>query len=160
LEPPLLRWHRRPSIEQLFVYREVLEVAAIRLGGRTASEADLTAMEALLDAVGPGATPEQAHQAGQEFHVRIAQLSGNAFISRGVADAMTRLSRVRWLESDPAHHGWDEHRAVLAALREGDVSRAADLIAAHTRETRDRLLAELKGHRRTLRARGAIIRGA
>ncbi len=144
------------EVEQLFVYREVLEAAAIRLAGRTVREADLAGIEALLDSVVPHATPDEAHKAGQEFHVRIAQLSGNAFISRGVADAMTRLSRVRWLESDPQHQGWDEHRAILAALREGDPDRAAGLIGTHIRETRERLLATLQESRRSLRRVGPL----
>jgi DNA-binding GntR family transcriptional regulator len=146
------------EIEQLFVYREVLEVAAIRLGGGKVSEADLTGIEALLDSVGPDSTADQAHKTGQEFHVRIARLSGNDFIGRGVADALTRLSRARWLENDPTHHGWDEHRAVLAALRDGDVDRAVSLIETHVRETRDRLLASLQESRRSLRARGVVMR--
>ncbi len=145
------------EIEQLFVYREVLEVAAVRLAAGMAQEAALADIEAPLASIGPDPSPEEAYWFGQEFHIRIARLSGNAFIARGVADAMTRLSRARWLEDDPVHHGWGEHRDVLAALRHGDAERAADVIGRHVRHTRDRLLAALRESRRSLRARGALI---
>lgn len=145
------------EVEQLFVYREILEVAAMRLAVKVADEHAIADLEALLDASGPNATREQAQRDGLEFHVQLARLSGNEFISRGVADAMTRLSRARWLESDPVHHGWNEHRDVLTALRQREVELATHLVGTHVRETRDRLLAVLREGRRSFRARGVVI---
>lgn len=145
------------EVEQLFVYREVLEVAAIRLAVAAADDDAIADLEALLESSGPEVTREQAQRDGLEFHVQLARLSGNEFISRGVADAMTRLSRARWLESDPVHHGWAEHRTVLAALRQRDTNLAVGLTEAHVRETRDRLLAVLQEGRRSFRARGVVI---
>ena len=145
------------EIEQLFVYREVLEVAAMRLTVADLDHAGLDDIEALLDDCGEEASAEETHRIGLEFHVRLAQLSGNDFISRGVADAMNRLARTRWLESDPIGHGWAEHRAVLAALRNGDAERAVTLVQAHVRESRDRLLAVLREGRRSFRARGMMV---
>jgi len=145
------------EVEQLFVYREALEVAAIRLAVEAAGEEAIADLEAVLDTCGPDATREQAQRDGLEFHVRLARLSGNEFITRGVADAMTRLSRARWLESDPVHHGWDEHRRILAALRERDAALAVQLVEAHVRDTRDRLLAVLQEGKRSFRARGVVV---
>jgi DNA-binding GntR family transcriptional regulator len=145
------------EVEQLFVYREALEVAAIRLAVDAAGEEAIADLEAVLDTCGPDATREQAQRDGLEFHVRLARLSGNEFITRGVADAMTRLSRARWLESDPVHHGWDEHRRILAALRERDAALAVQLVEAHVRDTRDRLLAMLQEGKRSFRARGVLV---
>lgn len=145
------------EIEQLFIYREVLEVAAVRLGGQGISDANFLEIEAVLDAVTPSATPEQLEMAGRQFHLWIAGIARNQFISRGLGDALTRLQRARWLESNPGHHGWEEHRAIVAALRNGEIERAAELVAAHVRGTRDRLLEILRKERRSLRARGATI---
>jgi len=145
------------EIEQLFVYREVLEVAAIRLAVAAADDDAIADLEALLESSGPEVTREQAQRDGLEFHVQLARLSGNEFISRSVADAMIRLSRARWLESDPVHHGWAEHRTVLAALRRRDTNLAVSLTEAHVRETRDRLLAVLQEGRRSFRARGVVV---
>lgn len=90
------------EIEQLFIYREVLEVAAVRLGGRDISDADFLEIESVLDAATPNATPEQLEAAGRQFHLWIAGIAHNAFISRGLGDALTRLQRTRWLENTPA----------------------------------------------------------
>jgi DNA-binding GntR family transcriptional regulator len=74
-----------------------------------------------------------------------------------VADAMTPLSRARWLVSDPSHAGWTTHRSILAALRDGKAEQAAGLVEAHLRQTRERLLAAFQKGRRSLRARGVVV---
>lgn len=145
------------EIEQLFVYREILEVAAVRLAIAAPDEDGLARLAASLDAIGADMSREHTLRAGWDFHVEVARLSGNAFIVHGIADAMTRLSRARWLEADPAQHRWAEHRALLAALRSGDAADAARLTERHIRETRDRVLAALRDGRRSLRARGIAI---
>lgn len=145
------------EIEELFVYREVLEVAAIRLGGESVEESMLLEIDAVLDSVNEDATPEQIDHAAQEFHRRIAELSQNEFISRGVADTMLRLQRARWLENDAQDYGWVEHRAIISALRKGEVERAAQLLESHTRAARKRLLFNLNKNQRSLRARGLTV---
>ncbi|MGC8211658.1 GntR family transcriptional regulator [Ralstonia pseudosolanacearum] len=145
------------EIEQLFVYREVLEVAAIQLAAKHANIEVLDRLEAALEACRPGTSTREAHQLGTEFHVQLAALAANDFIARGVADAMTRLSRARWLDTTPEHQGWDEHRAVLAALREGDAAKASALVSQHLRDSRDRLMKILTEGRRSLRARGIMV---
>jgi DNA-binding GntR family transcriptional regulator len=146
------------EIAQLFVYREVLEVAAVRLAAsRTDIGAGLAEIGMLLDSCGPDASREDAHVIATEFHIQLARLSGNDFIARGVADALNRLARARWLDTTPTHPDWDEHRAVVAALHRQDADTAARLIETHVRESRDRLLKALDEGRRTLRARGVVV---
>ncbi|AOJ85173.1 GntR family transcriptional regulator [Burkholderia savannae] len=145
------------EVRQLFIYREVLEVAALQLGGATASAAELEEMEAILDAMHPDSEPEQRDSAGRRFHLLIGGLAKNEFISRGIADCMTRLLRVRWIEIDAEHEGWTEHRAVLHALRNEEVDRAIELTRQHLSAARERLLGALSAGRRTLRARGIVI---
>ncbi len=86
------------EIEQLFVYREMLEVTAVRLGGKEAEESYFREGEAILDAVPINASAEETESAGRQFHLWIAGLARNEFISRGLGEALTRLQRVRWLE--------------------------------------------------------------
>ncbi|MHC1479476.1 GntR family transcriptional regulator [Frateuria aurantia] len=147
------------EIEQLFAYRELLELGALRQAGGHISPEEFAEIDALLASVNAEATPEEVEAAGRAFHVWIAALPGNAFISRGVADAMTRLQRLRWLENRPDHHGWDEHRAIVEALKGGQVEPAMALVRSHLHETRQRLLEALRQERRSLRARGARVLG-
>lgn len=147
------------EVRQLFVYREILEVAAIQLGGPTVSAAELAEMEAIVDLMSQDSTPEQRDNAAREFHLKIGDLAKNEFVSRSIADCMTRLLRVRWIEIDAAHEGWGEHRAVLQALQEGQVERAIELTKGHISAARERLLDALAAGRRSLRARGIVISG-
>lgn len=145
------------EIEQLFVYREVLEVAAVQLAAKHAKAEALGALEATLGENSSDAPTRETHELATEFHVQLAALSANDFISRAVADAMTRLSRVRWLDTSADHQGLDEHRAVLAALRNGDAPAAAVLVRKHIHDSRDRLMKMLTEGRRSLRARGLTV---
>ncbi|MEX3953955.1 GntR family transcriptional regulator [Paraburkholderia sp. EG287B] len=147
------------EVKQLFVYREILEVAAIQLGGSTVSQAELAEMEAILDSIRPDSELEQRDNAARQFHMRIGSLAKNEFVSRGIADCMTRLTRARWFEIDAAHEGWAEHRALLQALRDGDVGRAIELTRGHISAARERLLDALTARRRSLRARGIVVSG-
>jgi DNA-binding GntR family transcriptional regulator len=145
------------ELRQLFAYREILEVAAIRLAVEVVDAEAVARIEVLLDGCSCDATADQALAIGTAYHVMLAGLSGNDFIRRGVADAMTRMSRARWLEIGPSQPGWAEHRAILNALKDHNPEQAVSLLSGHIQRTRDRLLAALDLSRRSLRARGVLV---
>ncbi|MGA4814678.1 hypothetical protein ACPA9J_01665 [Pseudomonas aeruginosa] len=125
---------------------------------KEAEESYLREGEAILDAVPINASAEETESAGRQFHPFGLPVwpAMNSSVG-GLGEALTRLQRVRWLESQPEHHGWAEHRAIIAALRACDIERAAGMVESHVRETRDRLLETLRKDRRSLRARGITI---
>jgi DNA-binding GntR family transcriptional regulator len=145
------------EIEQWSVYREVLEVSALRLATGHLHEGSLATLDALLDACTPDMSREEADRAGMEFHVALSRLAQNEVITRGIVDAMHRLARARWVDNGPDHHGWTEHRLIVKALREDDVERAMTLLGTHLQESRHRLLKALRENRRTLRSRGIVL---
>lgn len=145
------------DVAQLCVYREALELEALRRAPAVISADEIATAENLLQSITPSTSPEELDQTGRDFHLWIAGLSGNRFICQGVEDAMTRLRRARWLENEPSHHGWDEHRAIVAALKNGEKKHAIALTETHLIETRQNLLAALQRSRRSLRARGVLI---
>ncbi|HVY15275.1 MAG TPA: GntR family transcriptional regulator [Rhodopila sp.] len=151
------------ELEALAEFREPLEATAVRLACSRAGEADLAAIEEMLDACQSGAPREEWHRVGTDFHVEIARLSGNPFIVKGIEGVMTRLSRARWLEvwTEPSREqAWAEHRRILGYIRRHQADDAAREAAEHIRDTRDRLLRSLSDDRRGLRARGlAVIEG-
>lgn len=148
------------EIEQVAVYRQAVEAAAARLTAEFDDKSGLEAIEAMLDSCGADTPREEWHRVGTDFHVELARLSGNEFLFRAVRDAMTRLSRARWLEirdEVASARAWAEHRAILAALRAGRGDEAADLLVRHIGGSRDRLVGSLQAERRGLRARGFAV---
>jgi DNA-binding GntR family transcriptional regulator len=148
------------ELEQIAVYREAVEVAALRLTCGLADRSAVDVIEAMLESCDNDTPREEWHRVGMDFHIELARLSGNEFLFRAVRDAMTRLSRARWLEvRDEAalSRAWAEHRAILAATRLGDADEAARLLSGHIVGSRDRLVTSLANDRRGLRARGFAV---
>lgn len=148
------------EIRALAEWRESVETAAVRLAVRRASDVEIEALSALLDAARPADDGEEGVRAGSEFHVDLAHLSSNQFMANATADAMTRLSRTRWLEvrtPDARERAWQEHRDIVDAVRARDADTAARLVTEHIRGTNERLLESLTAERRRLRGRGLSI---
>lgn len=142
------------EIRELFDYREALETSALRMSEGYLSFSQLQALTELVESDMKAHSQARLSQAGTEFHLALANLSGNRFITRSLGDVLQRLSRARWLDTGAGHDGWQEHRALVAALFEGDTTLALALLSAHIRASRDRTLDALNRSQRTLRARG------
>lgn len=156
-----LRWLVAPidigEVEQLCIYREVLEVAALKLSVSQITDAQLNGLEKLLKMNTADESEEAMDDAGTRFHLQLARLCQNAFIFEGVSDALRRLSRARWLDNAPSNPAWEEHQEIIAALRSQETEKAAELLAAHLSESRLRLLEAINSSKRSLRARGIAI---
>jgi DNA-binding GntR family transcriptional regulator len=150
------------EIEALSEFREPIETAAVRLAAVRATVDDLDAIEAMLDACGPGTPREEWHRVGTDFHVAVARASGNPFFVQAIEGVMTRLARPRWFEvwTEPSREqAWAEHRRMLAHIRKHEAEPAAREAAQHVRDTRDRLLRSLNDQRRILRAHSFSVIG-
>jgi DNA-binding GntR family transcriptional regulator len=150
------------EIAALAEFREPLETTAVRLACARATDSDLDAVAALLDSCRSDAPREAWHEAGTDFHVELARLSGNPFLLKAVRGVLTRLARARWLEvltEASREQAWTEHRCILALIRQRLPNAAAHEAASHVQATRDRLLRSLDQDRRGLRARGFAVVG-
>jgi DNA-binding GntR family transcriptional regulator len=159
------------EVRAVMEYREALEVAAVRLAVERAADEELTALRALAgahrapDDGSPGDDGQRDNEEtglrdGSDFHVALARLSRNQFLADGMAGALTRLSRTRWLEvrtPQSRAQARDEHLGIVAAVADRDAGQAVALVVAHCHGTRDRLLAYLAEERRRLRGRGFSI---
>lgn len=156
-----LRWMVAPidvaEIEQLCIYREILEVSALKLSASHMTEEQLNGLENLLKEKNADTSEGILDDAGTRFHLELTRLCQNLFIIEGVSDALRRLSRARWLDKAPSNPAWDDHREIIAALRSRDTDKAAELLAVHLYESRLRLLDAINSSRRSLRARGIVI---
>lgn len=151
------------EIASLAELRGVLEPAAARLAVERAGDAQLDEVRAHLDALRPTPDQQAGIRMGSTFHLDLAALGGNRFITDAIADALTRLERTRWIEvrtPEARDAAWAEHSAILEAVRAGDADRAAELLAAHVAGTNERLLSWIAQERLRLRGAGMAIVGS
>jgi DNA-binding GntR family transcriptional regulator len=148
------------EVRAVMEYREAIEAAAVALAVERASEADLDALGDLATAHQDSDDEETGLRDFTDFHQALVRLARNQFLSEGLAGALTRLYRTRWLgvRTTESRAGVrDAHLEIVAALRERDAGHAVTLMVAHDRGTRDRLLALLTEEGRRLRGRGLKI---
>lgn len=147
------------ELRTVMEYRAVLESAIVAAAMSRAEPGEIAALRALLDRT-PLDDEETGLRQGESFHLALAHLSRNPFFVEGIRDALTRLSRTRWLEvRSPESRAMvhTEHAGIVDAMLAGDEPNAVALMAAHNHGTRQRLLAMLTEQRRQLRGRGISI---
>lgn len=148
------------EVRAVMEFREAVESAAVALAVERAGDDELAALRVLADAHRDRDDEETGLRDGEDFHVALARLSRNPFLAHAMSDALTRLSRTRWLEvrtPESRAQARTEHLEIIAAVRSRDGERAAALAISHSRGTRDRLLSYLAEERRRLRGRGFSI---
>ena len=151
------------EIASLAELRGILEPAAARLAVERATAEQLAEVRGHLDTLRPTPDQQAGIRMGSTFHLDLAALGGNRFVTDAIADALTRLERTRWIEvrtPEARDAAWDEHSAIIDAVHDGDADRAAELVAAHVAGTNDRLLSWIAQERRRLRGAGMTIVGA
>ncbi|WP_288950599.1 FCD domain-containing protein, partial [uncultured Paracoccus sp.] len=86
------------------------------------------------------------HELDDQFHHDICAASGLEFVWTLVKDNKGHMDRARYLSlSYNAHNAWEEHKMILAALRERDEEKAVAAIDLHLSRihgTLDRLRVE------------------
>ena len=161
MEELLLRIHRlRDEIEQLLVYRSLLEPAVAALAAAARSGDDLGAMQRELVRMAGAATELDYMRSDTEFHLAVARATGNGFLVGGIEESRARLSDVISLlpETDAWHSRLsDEHGAILAAVELADEEGAADAMARHVAASNQGIHAILEAIRRR-RGGGPLIR--
>lgn len=136
-----------PTLEEahdVFAVRRGLEKLVVEaLAGRLAGEQLRTLEEHVRreeEAHGRDG-PESIRLAG-EFHILLADMSGNALLARYVKEVSSRCSLILAIYGRP--HSSDcavsEHRQIIAALKSGDAASAQALMDEHLRAVFDRAL--------------------
>ena len=136
-----------------FVHSPTLEEADQLLGVRTLLEAESARLAALHAAEDGIAELERTYETGVQaladddieavvaanarLHAQITELSGNKVLNE-LAAQINR--RVRWYHTPVAktrgQQAWDEHAALIEAIRRGDADDAQRLMREHTEQTR------------------------
>jgi DNA-binding GntR family transcriptional regulator len=138
------------DVREVFHLREMLEPgfaseAAWRSGGRT-DPALREAVEALRSG---SANVDQALASAAAFHIRIAELAGNARGAKIVANLVDEVTRLHYLMPSLEAHiesseELDAHEQIAEAIASGDHKAASRAMRDHLRAT-DRTLVEVFG---------------
>ena len=130
------------ELSTLYETRAILEPYVMRLACARGRAAHWEAMAAALARANADSTPTELLEIDRECREIVWSAAGNRFL----VDTLDML----YAQSDRLWHLYladvaaladviDEHRAIHAALVDGDADRAADLIESHMREFNDKI---------------------
>jgi DNA-binding GntR family transcriptional regulator len=82
----------------------------------------------------------------EEFHERLAALTGNVEITATLRNLNSRIYFVRWIDMQKGKRGTmqEEHRGVVLALQRRDADVAAQLVASHISRRLDQIVEVVK----------------
>ncbi len=140
-----------PSLDEgrdVFVVRRGLErMVVLQLGGQL-SPAHITELRRMLEQEElAGARDEcEAIRLAGEFHLRLAEMTGNKLLIRYLTETVSRCSLVMTIYGRPhsVDCGIDEHRQIIEALIAGDKARAAEMMEHHIEQVAGRALLETR----------------
>ncbi|MDT4923967.1 MAG: hypothetical protein QOG01_1680 [Pseudonocardiales bacterium] len=130
------------DLDEISELRKMLEVPAVRLVVKRATDAELDALEANVSSIERAAARNDLAAFLREdrtFHLALLALSGNGRLVRLVSQLrdQTRLMGLRNLaESGMLAESAAEHRTILDAVRTRDARRAETLVREHLDHTR------------------------
>jgi DNA-binding FadR family transcriptional regulator len=128
-------FHRDDTVLEFLAVRRILEPAATAIASALISEAELDALSAQLDTLGPAPSVEELVACDLEFHRGIVQACGNSVLCSlldGLSGPTTRARIWRGLtQEDAVSRTLHEHRAILAALRDRDAEAARSWATVH-----------------------------
>lgn len=127
-----------PTLEEardVFDVRRGLErlVAETLAGHLSARQLKMLEAHVLLEEKAQGRDGPQSIRLAGEFHITLAEMTGNALLLRYVQEVSSRCSLILAIYGRPhsSECAVSEHRRIIEALREGDARRASDLMDHH-----------------------------
>ncbi|MBP2233637.1 DNA-binding GntR family transcriptional regulator [Sinorhizobium kostiense] len=123
------------EVMQARFIRTALEMETVRAAADCLTEAQLDRLDALLVEQEKAIAAEDKvlfHALDDSFHKLICELSGHEFAWALIRDSKAHMDRVRYLSlSFGAQSAFDDHKVIMAALREHDGAKAADAMRVH-----------------------------
>lgn len=135
--------YERKYVEELIEAREILEMQLVALAAQRASDEQIAALETILSRMEQAVSnPARYSDADVQFHLAMAEASGNRVLSRAMANIRASLKREMELSAEVGarRHGdlqfsADSHRRVLDAIKSGDAEVARgemfDIMSRH-----------------------------
>ena len=145
----------REETQQIFEARRALEAAIVRLVAERATPEDLQRLRKQL---------QEEHQVMHRFsqpawarlasayHLRLAELSGNAILQRYLVEIVSRCSLIVALHQPPGNAACehDEHERIVDCIARGDADEAVELMDRHLRDLERHLMLDKPSPQRDL----------
>lgn len=133
---------------ELYQYRSVLEVAAVRLACEQATEVEVTELVNFLDDTGPeedDRSSEELVALDEYFHEKIMLLSRNVSMAKALENINARIKYFRWVDMDSKREETQhEHRQIVQALIARDADMAANHMERHIAKRLDQITVAVK----------------
>lgn len=145
---------RRPELEEVLIYRRVIEPRVAREAARLRRREDLGAMSKAIEAMSRASSEPDYMRHDTDFHLSIAQATRNRFLICAIEDVRLRLNDAMSLlpESDTWHRRLSgEHEAIVEAIRSRDAGAAEQAMDLHVAASELSVRALLSAIRRRLR---------
>jgi GntR family transcriptional repressor for pyruvate dehydrogenase complex len=142
---------QRKALEDLLLYRRLVEPAVARVAAGTRRAADITAMRRAIRGMAAATSEPDYMRHDTDFHLALANATGNPFLTRAIEEIRMRLNDAMTLlpESEAWHKRMaDEHEALLEALENADAEAAETLMQEHVANSEQGLRAVLAAIRR------------
>jgi len=130
------------ELSTLYETRAILEPYVMRLACARGRAADWAAMAAALERAEATSTPTQLLEIDRECREIVWAAAGNRFLTDTLDMLYAQSDRLWHLylaDVSALDHVIDEHRAIHAALVDGDGDRAAALIESHMRAFNEKI---------------------
>lgn len=141
---------RRTNPSEVMQARLTIEPEMARLAALHATSADIAELRSCIARSRQAETWRQYEAWDNRFHRAVGEATRNALLL-GLLDTLTAVRRaVTWgrlrynpVRPDPAHHSFEEHEAIVAAIAERDAAAAAGAMRTHIRSVERNLLARM-----------------
>jgi len=139
------------TIAELYDYRLLIEPACAARAARRGDAVTLSELQSLCEAgeirrlIADADDHEAIGLRDVDFHLAISTSAGNSVVTDNLAAALTRMQLYTVYDRHGAgEEAWDEHRQVLAAIKDGDPDGAASAMRTHLLNGLERLRAAVR----------------
>lgn len=137
------------DVFDLYEARAVVELGAVRLACARATDEEVAALRAFWEEVArlEDHPPTELVAKDEEFHERLAALSGNAELPRALRGINARIHFVRWMDLERAERRattYREHAELLAALGRRDEAACVTILSRHIERRLDEIVEVIK----------------
>lgn len=132
------------AVMQARFIRMAIEVETARVACIALTEDDLRAIEAIItqqQRAVEARDPAAFHDLDDQFHREICERSGIGFAWETAREMKSHMDRVRFLSlSFASQRAFEEHKAILAAIRARDEDAAARMVRLHLSRILDQIV--------------------